>query len=115
MHALSEHAPHAHATPGQACKAMRDAGLAEVNPSHPTLMAVMAQDMTVEELAQAAAEAVKRGKGFAWALERAIGQRRDAARVNLAPATPATTLVAAIMARETQPEPDDGPDVGARD
>lgn len=61
--------------------AMRAAGLGDVSATHPRLVALVAGGMTVAELTDAARAAVRGGKGFPWALARAEGQRRDAARV----------------------------------
>jgi uncharacterized protein YdaU (DUF1376 family) len=62
-----------------AADAMTAAGLTDVSKGHPTLRKLIEADVSVMELADAAAEAVKRGNGFAWALARVEGQRRDAA------------------------------------
>lgn len=62
-----------------AAEAMRAAGLTDVSKGHPTLRKLIDAGVSVVELADAAAEAVKRGSGFAWALARVEGQRRDAA------------------------------------
>jgi len=64
---------------------MRQAGLSDGNPSHPKLLALLAAGVTAQELADAAAEAVRRGKGFAYALAVAEGQRADAAAVRVPP------------------------------
>lgn len=69
----------ARATPGEACKAMRAAGMADVSPAHPKLIALLAAGITVPELVDAAAHAVKSSKPFAYALATAEGRRRDAA------------------------------------
>jgi uncharacterized protein YdaU (DUF1376 family) len=58
--------------------AMRAAGLADANPAHPTLLALLQAGVTDTELAGAAAVAVGKGKGFAYALAVADGWRRDA-------------------------------------
>ena len=70
---------------GLVCRRMRAAGLPEVNPSHPKLIALFAAGITDDELEAAAADAAKRGKGFAYALAAAEGQRRDAATEALPP------------------------------
>ena len=57
---------------------MRQAGLADANPSHPKLLALLAAGITLDELWQAASEAVQKKKGFAYALALAEGRRRDA-------------------------------------
>lgn len=64
---------------GEACKAMRGAGMADVNPSHPKLTALLDAGLSVAELAEAAAHAVQNGKPFAYALATAEGRRRDSA------------------------------------
>lgn len=66
-------------TAGEACIAMKVAGLPEVNPSHPTLIALLDAGITLPELAEAAREAAKKKKSFAYALATAAGRRRDAA------------------------------------
>ncbi len=76
---------------GDACKAMRAAGLAETNPSHPKLLALLQGGITAEELADAARIAVASGKGFAYALATAEGRRRDAAKVTPLPQRAAAT------------------------
>mgnify|MGYP003440357754 CR=1 FL=1 len=58
---------------------MKSAGLQAVNPSHPKLIALLDAGITVDELAQAAGDAVAKGKNFAYALATAEGRRRDAA------------------------------------
>lgn len=69
----------ARATPGEACKAMRVAGMADVSPSHPKLLALLEAGITVPELVDAAAHALKSSKPFAYALATAEGRRRDSA------------------------------------
>jgi hypothetical protein len=76
----------AHTSAGEACKAMRKAGMAEVNPSHPELLALLAGGITVDELAEAAESAVTQGKGFVYAMRTAAGRRKDAAKVVQLPA-----------------------------
>lgn len=70
---------------GDACKAMRKAGMADVSPSHPTLLALLAGGITVAELVGAATDAVAKRKGFAYALAVAEGRRRDASAVGQLP------------------------------
>jgi uncharacterized protein YdaU (DUF1376 family) len=67
-------------TPGEACKAMRIAGLADVNPSHPRLLGLLQAGITLDELTSAAQHAADRQKPFAYALSTAEGRRNDAAR-----------------------------------
>jgi hypothetical protein len=74
----SEESPE-RASAGAACKAMKTAGLADVNPSHPKLSALLAAGISVAELTDAAVDAAKRKKPFAYALATAEGRRRDAA------------------------------------
>ncbi len=71
------------ATPGEACKAMKSAGLQGVSPSHPKLIALLDAGITVDELTDAAAHAVKTQKPFAYALATAEGRRRDSATAAL--------------------------------
>lgn len=73
----------------EAAAAMREAGLQDVSPGAPDLAAMVAQGITPAELAAAAGDAVKRGKGYAWALARARGKREDAAAQALLPDAPA--------------------------
>lgn len=68
---------------GDACKAMRAAGLADTNPSHPKLALLLAGGITLDELTSAAESSVSSGKGFAYALATAEGRRRDAAAAPL--------------------------------
>ncbi|WP_422096871.1 YdaU family protein [Variovorax sp.] len=78
---------------GEATKAMRKAGLQDVNPSHPDLLRLLAAGVTAQELADCAAEAVATGKRapFPWVLATVEGRRRDAAS---APAVPAKRAAA---------------------
>lgn len=68
---------------GEACIAMKEAGLGAVNPSHPKLISLLDAGMTIEELRDAASIAAKAGKPFAYALATAEGRRRDAATTPL--------------------------------
>ncbi|PYE79471.1 uncharacterized protein YdaU (DUF1376 family) [Xylophilus ampelinus] len=70
---------------GEACRAMRQAGLADANPAHPTLIALLDAGITLPELVDAAADAVQRGKTFAYALATAKGRRHDAANTRIPP------------------------------
>lgn len=70
--------------------AMKAAGMAAVSPSHPKLIALLDAGIDVAELADAAAEAVRTGKPFAYALATAEGRRRDAATAPLPGARPTT-------------------------
>lgn len=82
---------------GVACRAMKAAGMAQVNPGDPRLSALLAQGATVEELSGIAAEAVSKGKGFAWALKALEGRRTDAQTITLAPVAQASPQAAAAV------------------
>lgn len=69
-----------------ACMAMKRAGLSSVNPAHPKLAALLVAGITLDELVDAARDAVDREKGFAYALATAEGRRRDAKTAPLPPA-----------------------------
>jgi uncharacterized protein YdaU (DUF1376 family) len=102
----------ARATAGEACKAMRTAGLADVSPSHPALIAMVEQGATLGEFANAAAKALKAGKGFGYALGIVKGDREDAARVALAPSSKTHGLARfALPAGAPRVLPDDLPDL----
>lgn len=70
---------------GAACLAMRAAGMAATNPGDPRLIALCAQGATIEEFSGMAAEAVAKGKGFAWTLVALESRRAQAAAIELAP------------------------------
>ena len=63
---------------------MRAAGMAAVNPSSPELAALIAAGADEAAFVAAAATAVDRGKGFAYALATVRGQMADAARASAA-------------------------------
>lgn len=65
---------------------MKAAGMQSVNPANPKLTALLDAGITLDELSSAAADAVQRGKPFAYALASAEGRRRDAATAPLPPA-----------------------------
>lgn len=73
----------ARASEAQVCIAMKAVGMAGVNPSNPKLTALLEAGITVDELVAAAADAVAKGKPFAYALASAEGRRRDAATAPL--------------------------------
>jgi uncharacterized protein YdaU (DUF1376 family) len=73
----------------EAAAAMVAAGVADASATHPRLLALLAAGLTVAELQAAAVYAVGKGAGFAYALARAEGQRRDAAAVGALPDAPA--------------------------
>lgn len=64
---------------GRACKAMREAGIADANPGHPMLAALLQAGVTPAELVSAARVAVKANTGFAYALTVAANARTRAA------------------------------------
>lgn len=70
---------------GTVCKAMRQAGMQAVNPGDPRLLALLEQGATEAEFAGIAAEAVDKGKGFAWVLAVLQSRRAEAAEIALAP------------------------------
>jgi uncharacterized protein YdaU (DUF1376 family) len=53
---------------GAACKAMKRLGVSDVSPGHPLLHDLLRAGVTTQDLGMAAAEAVARGAGFAYAL-----------------------------------------------
>lgn len=59
--------------------AMKRAGVNDLNPSHPKLLALIAAGTTVDEFVEAASKSVASGKGFAYALAIVEGQRKEAA------------------------------------
>lgn len=86
--AATDHSPPAESespTPqGAICKAIRDAGVQNVNPSHPTLLALIEAGATVDEFRVAAGEAVRAKKpNFAYVIGTVKGRREDAAKLQL--------------------------------
>lgn len=63
-----------------ACMAMRAAGIADANPGHPDLLALLDAGATEAEFVGAATTAAGRGKGFAYAVGMLRQQRTDAAK-----------------------------------
>ena len=84
-------------TPGEVCKAMRLVGMADVSPSHPKLLSLLAEGLTQAELVDAAVVAVKGKKPFSYALATAEGRRRDAVTAPL-PSTPRLNAQEALEA-----------------
>lgn len=76
---------------GAVCRAMRRAGLADVNPGDPRLLALLAQGITEAEFVAVATEASAKGKGWPWALKVVQGRRHDAAAIAAAPPPAAPT------------------------
>lgn len=71
---------------GEACRAMRDAGmpLSRLNPSHPDLGRALAAGVTATELADVTREVVARGgapPNIAYVCRTAIGRREESARL----------------------------------
>lgn len=72
---------------GEACLAIKAAGIPDVNPSHPDLQRLLAAGVTPQELADTAAVLALKGKGsFAYLLKTVEGQRVDAAAKAAVPA-----------------------------
>jgi hypothetical protein len=67
---------------GRACKAMREAGCMTTNPSHPDLIAALAEGVTPEALADTVREALHLGKPkpFPWAIATARGRQEEGAK-----------------------------------
>ena len=68
---------------GRVCKALKAAGVSGVNPGHPDLLALLAAGATDAEFAGAGEAAVRKGKGFAYALGTLKRQREEAAALAL--------------------------------
>lgn len=64
---------------GAVCKALRLAGIGRTNPSHPTLLALLAAGATEAELVALAPKAKGKHDPFAYLLEAAVGMRQRAA------------------------------------
>lgn len=65
---------------GAVCARLKsEARMADMNPSHPKLIAMLNAGLTADEIVSAGIEAVSKGKGFLYALATAEGRRRDAA------------------------------------
>jgi len=69
--------PHSPTAAGEACKAMKQASVIGINPSHPDLQRLIAAGVTTQEFADAAAEA--KVKNFPYVLRMVEGRRNDAA------------------------------------
>jgi hypothetical protein len=66
---------------GRVAKALRSAGIAHVNPSHPALIRLIDAGVTLAEFNDAASEAMATGKGkLAYVCAVIEGRRRDAAQ-----------------------------------
>lgn len=66
---------------GAVCKAMRRAGIADVNPANQSLLALLQAGATEAEFASAAATAAGSAKGFGYALGIVAGERKRAAKL----------------------------------
>lgn len=101
---LPDPAGHEPTEAGAACKAIRLAGVADVNPSHPDLQRLLAAGVTATVLADTAKVIVAKGKpSFAYLLRTVEGQRIDAAAKAPVPAEApkASTTVASDSADKT--------------
>lgn len=113
------------------CFAMKRAGISDVSPGHAVLLELLAAGATDDEFISAAQDAVRRGKGFAYALGTVRARRVEAATATkglhrgpmpAAPASPADRRTrqletAALMtgaARPAAPQPQETIDVDAR-
>ena len=69
---------------GRACLLMRQAGCPKSSPSHPDLLAALAEGVTPEALADTVREGLARsppvGSPFAWAIATARGRREEGAK-----------------------------------
>lgn len=76
---------------GRACLLMRQAGCIQTNPSHPDLLAALAEGVSPEALRDTAAEGIAAGKAkpFAWAITTA--RSRHAEGASALPAGPPRT------------------------
>ncbi|MFK2876919.1 DUF1376 domain-containing protein [Rhodanobacter hydrolyticus] len=87
---------------GRACLLMRQAGCVQTNPSHPDLLAALAEGVTPQALRDTAAEGVAAGKAkpFAWAIQTA--RSRHAEGASALPAGPPRTARAAAPSKTLQ-------------
>lgn len=70
-------------TPGGICLAMREAGIADTNPGHITLIELVNAGATVDEFVGAANDAKAKGKGFAYAIGIVKKRREEVANLTL--------------------------------
>lgn len=87
---------------GAVCQAMRRAGLQATNPGDPRLLALIEQGATLPEFEGIAAEAVSKGKGWAWVLAVLPARRTEAAAITLPPAQQAAHAAPAKAVADTQ-------------
>lgn len=76
---------------GLAVLAMRQQGMADANPGHASLRALVDAGVSIEEFQSVSAEAVGKQRGFAWALATLTNRRKEAAAAPIA-AKPAPTV-----------------------
>lgn len=76
---------------GECCVAARRGGLMQTNPSHPALLAAIAEGATPEQFQHTAKEAVEQGKGFAWVIATVRGRNADATRQPITTGAPHAT------------------------
>lgn len=69
----------------EVCKALKAAGLQSVSPSHPELLALIGQGVTVAQFAEAGKKAVDKRKGFAYAMGIVKGALQEAAAIAAGP------------------------------
>lgn len=67
---------------GRVCRLLRKAGVADANPGHPDLLALIAAGASDAEFTNAGRTAAEKGKGFAYALGVLKGQRTEAAEAS---------------------------------
>lgn len=98
-------------TAGRACLLMREAGCIQTNPSHPDLLAAIAEGVEPETLADTVREAIEanKPKPFAWAIATARGRHEEGAKPrgsSHAPSSPklsaADQVFAAIQANRAR-------------
>ena len=70
--------------PGVVCMAMKAVGMIAVNPSHPDLLVLIEKGAGVDLFVESAREALKKQKGFAYAIGTVKGQMKDAAELSTA-------------------------------
>ena len=75
---------------------MRVAGMADTNPGHPTLLALLEAGATEDEFIGAARTAVRAKKSFAYALATLTSQRKEAKELNLQPAPSSASKADAV-------------------
>lgn len=89
---------------GAVCARLKQAGILDVNPSHPKLLALLGAGLTAEEIVAIGPEAKAKGKGFHWVLAAAEGRRRDAANVGKLPDAKSTPWFMSSSAIEAKAE-----------